>query len=294
MQTRSLTFSLLAPLSMAAALLMAAPGCSSDDPGPSGTGGKGGGGAGGGGGRGGSGGSGGSAAGSGGSTGGSSATGGSTGGSSATGGGGGTSAGTGGSSGGSGGSGGAGGGGSGGGSGDAARETGPVDGPGDVAAEAPTSNGPFALTSSVFKEGEVIERMYRCRTENISPPFTWTPGPSGTKSYAIMMHHMQAPHWMMWDIPADVTSLPAAIARAAMPPVPAGAKQAKPNVDGSTWYGYSGPCPGSPNRQYDFDVYALDVATLPNVTPDTAVRTVITAVRRNPLAHARLSGRASP
>jgi Raf kinase inhibitor-like YbhB/YbcL family protein len=146
----------------------------------------------------------------------------------------------------------------------------------------------------VFKQGEVIERMYRCRTENISPPFSWTPGPAGTKSYAIMMHHMQAPHWMMWDIPADVTSLPVAIARAAMPPTPAGAKQAKPNVDGSTWYGYSGPCPGSPNRQYDFDVYALDVATLPGVSPDTAVRTVITAVRRSPLAHARLSGRASP
>ena len=97
-----------------------------------------------------------------------------------------------------------------------------------------------------------------------------------------MMHHMNAPHWMMWDIPADVTSLPTNIARMAMPPVPAGAKQAKPNVDGSTWYGYSGPCPGSPNRQYDFDVYALDVATLPGVTPDTAVRTVITAVRRSP------------
>ena len=161
-------------------------------------------------------------------------------------------------------------------------------------AETPAANGPFTLTSSVFKEQEVIERMYRCRTENISPPFSWTPGPAGTKSYAIMMHHMNAPHWMMWDIPANVTSLPMAVARAAMPPVPAGAKQAKPNVDGSTWYGYSGPCPGSPNRQYDFDVYALDVPTLAGMTPDTAVRTVIAAVRRNPLAHARLSGRASP
>jgi Raf kinase inhibitor-like YbhB/YbcL family protein len=286
MQTRSFAFSLLALW-----LTAAAPACSSDEPGD-GTGGRGGGGASGGtGGRGGTGGSGGSSAGSGGATGGSSATGGSggSGGSAATGGSGG--------SGGTGGTGGGGGstatGGSGGGSGDAARETSP-DGPGDVSAETPAAGGPFALTSSVFKQGEVIERMYRCRTENISPPFSWTPGPAGTKSYAIMMHHMQAPHWMMWDIPADVTSLPVAIARAAMPPTPAGAKQAKPNVDGSTWYGYSGPCPGSPNRQYDFDVYALDVATLPGVTPDTAVRTVITAVRRSPLAHARLSGRASP
>jgi Raf kinase inhibitor-like YbhB/YbcL family protein len=283
MQTRSFTFSLLALLLMATASA-----CSSDEPGPSGSGGSGGA-SGGSGGRGGSGGSGGSG-GAGGSTGGTSASGGSTGGSNASGG----SGGSGGSAGGTGGGGGTGGaGGSGGGSADAARESG-ADGPGDVSAETPAASGPFTLTSSVFKEQEVIERMYRCRTENISPPFSWTPGPAGTKSYAIMMHHMNAPHWMMWDIPAGVTSLPMAVARAAMPPLPLGAKQAKPNVDGSTWYGYSGPCPGSPNRQYDFDVYALDVATLTGMTPDTAVRTVIAAVRRNPLAHARLSGRASP
>ena len=185
-------------------------------------------------------------------------------------------------------------GGSGGGSGDAARDDRP-DGPGDVSAETPGSNGgPFTLTSSVFKEGEVIERMYRCRTENISPPFSWTPGPAGTKSYAIMMHHMQAPalddvgHPGRRDQPAG-GHRPRGDAA-----TPAGAKQAKPNVDGSNWYGYSGPCPGSPNRQYDFDVYALDVATL--ARRDARHRRPHRHHRRppRPLAHARLSGRASP
>jgi Raf kinase inhibitor-like YbhB/YbcL family protein len=155
------------------------------------------------------------------------------------------------------------------------------------------ATGPFALTSSVFGEGEVIALMYRCRTENLSPPLAWTPGPAGTRSYAVTMNHMNSMHWALWDIPVDTTALPLDIAKVALPPTPAGAKQARPNVDGSTWYGYSGPCPMSANREYTFTVYALDVATLPGVTPDSPIRAVVDALAAHDLAQARLNGRAS-
>jgi Raf kinase inhibitor-like YbhB/YbcL family protein len=161
-------------------------------------------------------------------------------------------------------------------------------------ADAATSAGPFTLTSTAFQMDGDVAPMYRCRTENLSPPLAWTPGPPGTRSYAITMAHNAALHWALWDIPVTTTSLPMDVAKVPMPPVPAGSKQAKPNVDGSTWYGYSGPCPGGPNQTYDFIVYALDVPVLPDITPDSAIRqAVINTIRAHTIARATLVGRAS-
>jgi phosphatidylethanolamine-binding protein (PEBP) family uncharacterized protein len=161
------------------------------------------------------------------------------------------------------------------------------------AADGATSAGPFALTSAAFKEGGDVALMYRCRTENVSPPLAWTAGPPGTLGYAVTLAHNTTPHWALWDIAAATTALPMGIARAPMPPDPAGSKQARPNVDGSTWYGYSGPCPGGPNQEYQFVVYALKVATLPGVTPDSPIRDVIAAINAQTLARATLLGHAS-
>jgi Raf kinase inhibitor-like YbhB/YbcL family protein len=163
----------------------------------------------------------------------------------------------------------------------------------ETGAEVPVRTGPMVLTSSVFAEGQVVARKYRCRTENVSTPLSWTPGPEGTLSYAVTMYHSRSVHWMMWDIPASTTSLPEGIMRVPEPPIPAGAKQVKPNVDGSTWYGYSGPCPGSPNQSYQYYVYALKVAKLP-VTTESAPTAIDMALQANKLERAQLNGMASP
>jgi Raf kinase inhibitor-like YbhB/YbcL family protein len=158
------------------------------------------------------------------------------------------------------------------------------------------ANGPFALTSTAFKEGEDVPVIYRCTDQNVSPPLSWTPGPAATQSYAVMMVHFAADmsiHWALWDIPASVTMLPMGVERVANPTVPAGSKQAKPNIDGATWAGYTGPCPGSANQKYEFAVYALDVATLPGVTVQSTTAQVDTAVKAHQLARATLTGGAS-
>jgi Raf kinase inhibitor-like YbhB/YbcL family protein len=191
------------------------------------------------------------------------------------------------------GGGGAGGGGSGGGgSGGSAPDAAPPDAAPDVSADGPS--GPFALTSSVFVEQGVVPTMYRCRTPNVSPPLAWTPGPATTKSYALTMAHGTALHWAIWDIPLTTSSLPMGVERAPMPMVPMGAKQAEPMVDGSTWFGYSGPCPGSPNQKYQYIIWALGVDKLPNVTPQSAIRTVYNAIMANKVASFQLEGTASP
>jgi Raf kinase inhibitor-like YbhB/YbcL family protein len=186
---------------------------------------------------------------------------------------------------------------------DASSEAGPAGEAGMAAEDASTkdqqsvdANLPFILTSTAFKDREVVPPVYRCTDQNVSPPLSWTPGPAGTQSYAVDMVHVAADmsiHWAMWDIPANVTSLPMGVERASNPTVPAGSKQAKPGIDGSTWFGYTGPCPGSAGQQYEFSVRAIDVATLPGVTVQSTTADVVAAMQAHALKAASLDGGAS-
>jgi phosphatidylethanolamine-binding protein (PEBP) family uncharacterized protein len=171
---------------------------------------------------------------------------------------------------------------------------------GEVKADGAVPGGPFALTSSAFAADGVIIKKYRCQGEstggNVSPPLSWTPGPATTKSYAVTMRSAGSPHWALWDIPADVLSLPEKIERLPTPPVPAGSKQCKVDVDGSSWYGYAGACPmgGTNLRPYYFEVFALKVDTLPGVTTESTLQQVNAAIMANQVGKATLIGRASP
>jgi Raf kinase inhibitor-like YbhB/YbcL family protein len=153
------------------------------------------------------------------------------------------------------------------------------------------TSGPFTLTSSAFAEGETIALKYRCRQANVSPALSWTAGPPGTRSYAVTMLHATALHWALYDIPADTRSLPEDIAKVAEPPLPAGSKQVQPNVDGSTWFGYSGPCPGGTAlSSYEFFVYALTVETLTDITTASSIDATNAAIQANQLGRAALVG----
>jgi len=70
----------------------------------------------------------------------------------------------------------------------------------------------FVLLSAAFKEGEAIPKMYGYHEKNISPPLEWKGAPTGTKSFALISDDPDCPsgtwtHWVMWNIPADCTSL---------------------------------------------------------------------------------------
>jgi len=170
-------------------------------------------------------------------------------------------------------------------------------------APAGETGGPLVLTSSAFKEGDVIPLAYKCAQGStpqtigmsISPPLSWTLGPAQTKSYAAVLVHLASDmsvHWVLWDVAPSVTSLPADIPKVANPSVPAGTSQMKPNVDGSTWFGYQGACPrpGAGTQRYEYSVYALDVAMLPGVTTQSTGMEVLAAVKAHQIAHATLSG----
>lgn len=168
-------------------------------------------------------------------------------------------------------------------------------GAGGASAGAGGSGGaaePFALKSTAFKEGEQVPLKYKCaevnpKGENISPPLSWGPGPAGTKSYAIVMMHVPTPeHWVIWDIPANVTSLPENVEHAAMPPVPAGSKQSLVDLDNFKGSGYLGPCPQAVNsvQSYRFTLYALDVETVPGLSATSNPTQAATAVKAHLVA----------
>jgi Raf kinase inhibitor-like YbhB/YbcL family protein len=109
------------------------------------------------------------------------------------------------------------------------------------------------LTSSVLVEGGSIPKQYTCDGLNTSPDLAWTGVPSETKSLALIVDDPDAPagdwvHWVLYDLPPDLTSLPEGVQGIGTQGV---------NDFRKTSYG--GPCPprGSKHR-YFFKIYALD------------------------------------
>lgn len=140
-----------------------------------------------------------------------------------------------------------------------------------ASAAAAGPNDVFILNSPDLGDRVAPAQVYSkfgCGGGNISPALSWTPGPKGTKSYAVTVFDPDAPtgrgwwHWVLVNIPPDVTHLDAGAGTPDAGKIPAGSKQVK-NDFGTL--GYGGPCPppGDIPHRYIFTVYALDVATLP-------------------------------
>ncbi len=102
---------------------------------------------------------------------------------------------------------------------------------------------------------------FGCTGQNISPTLKWTGAPAGTKSFAITVYDPDAPtgsgwwHWMVYNIPANVMSLPSGAGTNASA-LPAGAVQGMTDFGAKQW---GGPCPpvGDKAHRYIFTVFAL-------------------------------------
>ncbi|MGH8133742.1 MAG: YbhB/YbcL family Raf kinase inhibitor-like protein [Steroidobacteraceae bacterium] len=147
-----------------------------------------------------------------------------------------------------------------------------------VAAQIPSAKtahkgaaGKFTLTSPDIAPGKTIADQqifdgFGCKGSNISPALSWRDAPAGTRSFALLMHDPDAPtgsgwwHWIVYNIPASVSSLPAGAGDPQKNLMPAGAIQGRTDFGTP---GYGGPCPppGKPHRYY-LRLYALKVAKL--------------------------------
>ena len=158
----------------------------------------------------------------------------------------------------------------------------------DAAIDAPPS-GAFTLSSPMLAPGAMFNAANTCNGANTSPQLTWTAGPAGTLSYAVVFTDKSNAliHWVIYDIPASATGLPGDVQKAYMPANVTGAKQTLSYQAGTR--GYLGPCPPVLHT-YEFVVYALSVATLPGVTMASTRQQVEPIIQANDLAMAALSG----
>ena len=108
------------------------------------------------------------------------------------------------------------------------------------------------LISKDFRDGKRIPSKFTADGINISPQLEWSNAPKETKSFALTCIDPDAPsgafvHWIVYDIPADVSS------------VEQGQKIGKelPNSFGKI--GYKGPSPPSGVHRYVFTLYALGI-----------------------------------
>ena len=156
----------------------------------------------------------------------------------------------------------------------------------------------FTLTSPDISSGGTIAETqvfnsFGCSGKNVSPALSWTNAPVGTKSFALMVHDPDAPtgsgwwHWVVYNIPADATSLPANAGDPKQNLMPGGTVQGRTDFGIS---GYGGPCPppGKPHHYY-FRLYALKVPKI-DVPDDATAAFVGFNVRANSLAETQILG----
>lgn len=108
---------------------------------------------------------------------------------------------------------------------------------------------------------------FGCTGDNISPALSWENIPKGTKSFAITVYDKDAPtgsgwwHWVVFDIPKNISAIAKNAGNATKMLMPKGAIQSITDY-GKT--GFGGACPpvGDKAHQYLFTVHALDVESL--------------------------------
>ncbi len=138
-----------------------------------------------------------------------------------------------------------------------------------------TQAADFKAESPEFAGGKVKQaqfaNVFGCSGENISPAVSWSGTPKGTKSFVVTIYDKDAPsgsgfwHWVVVDIPADVTSLAAGVGSDASK-LPKGARMV--NND-ATQAGFLGSCPpAGETHEYRITVKALKVDKLQ--VPDNA------------------------
>jgi len=140
------------------------------------------------------------------------------------------------------------------------------------------------VTSSVFNSGGQLDDRFTQNGDNMSPGLSWTRGPSGTQSYAVLAEdagvnrHDPIVHWVIYNIPSTTTGLPQNVPTDAT--LENGAQQGK-NVRGSA--GYIGPKPpAGQSHPYHFEVFALNTRLA--LDPATADRnTVVNAMKNHVL-----------
>lgn len=138
----------------------------------------------------------------------------------------------------------------------------------------PVAPSAMVLTSTDLEEGATLKAPQLSKAfgveggEDVSPALSWSGAPEDTKSFVVTCYDPDAPtvsgfwHWIVYDIPADVTSLVTGAGNPDGSALPEGAKMLK-NDAGFAGFCGAAPPPGHGDHRYIFCVSALPIEKLP-------------------------------
>lgn len=158
---------------------------------------------------------------------------------------------------------------------------------------AAAEEGGLVLRSDAFGDGQPIPERYSDYGEGVSPPLSWQPV-EGARSYALVMEDPDAAkpkpfvHWVAWNIPGELTSLPEGLHTQPRLTEPEDLRQGS-NSRGSTGYFGPKPPPGTGTHHYHFQLFALDVESM-DVDPGADRDTLLEAMQGHVVGKARLVG----
>jgi len=148
-----------------------------------------------------------------------------------------------------------------------------------------TVKGDFTLTSPDLPADERLPVEYTCDGDSSTLTLNWNGAPAGTKSFALIMHHVAAPddihwYWVLYNISASVTSLPKNVS---------GVGTLGNNINNGRAE-YSPPCSKGPgDKEYIYTVYALSAEPQISVPAEKVDRaTLLAAIKDITLASAEL------
>jgi len=157
----------------------------------------------------------------------------------------------------------------------------------------------FQLSSPTIKDqgkigNEHVYAGFGCTGGNVSPPLQWQGAPADTKSFALTVYDPDAPtgsgwwHWIIFNLPPTLNSLPANAGKPLGGAAPAGSIQ---SITDFGQPGYGGPCPpaGDKPHRYIFTLYALKVDQLP-LKSDASGAMVGFYLKQNTIAKASFMG----
>lgn len=167
-----------------------------------------------------------------------------------------------------------------------------------LADAAVASGSEFKLTSSDMVEGGKLKEThvysgFGCQGGNLSPALAWDGVPVGTKGFAVTVYDPDAPtgsgwwHWVVFDIPANVTRLPTGAGTPTSGLLPKTVVQSRTDFGVA---GFGGPCPpaGDKPHRYVITVHALKTERL-GLTSDAMPALVGFMLNQNTLAKATMT-----
>ena len=145
------------------------------------------------------------------------------------------------------------------------------------------------LTSSAFAEGGRIPKQHTGEDVDVSPALAWSGAPDGTRSFAVICHDPDAPlvtpdgdygytHWVLYNIPANVTSLEQGDGRFTQ------------GIRGNGQPGYMGPMPPPGHGTHRYFFWVLAMSSEPSLPDGLTISGLLKTVEPSLLGMNRLVG----